>query len=564
MGKSTGPSYNTYSKPRPFALPTVWTKDVFMGMIFELINRETLHYSGRVIEECMYYITKEFRERGMTVPTWKIYKSSLTDYVGFTEPQTNGSHINNTPVKWFSQHIKDLQAQIDVLIADPDVPDSRAACMARTFCNGVGRAGSFTSQTKLKNEIVTPDGILNPLTRAQNGLWPFSDEYITECKTWIGISPRGVSQIALPIGDRATITTTDPNWPKSVIGKPSGTSSLIDGIDIPMDSSRRPNFADYPRRNADGKTDYDQGYGYLAHIPHVVQMVRYQPPLVETFPNNLAARHYVSRLYSNNTANLNWYLAQPVTYASKQNWGFWLIQGYAGFSNGLYLKVYDDPQTVVGEAGECPYSWLYPPASSNCSCGYATSALAVWWATEFVGFQWDEKLYAQSNRAKMKYFSRHCKLKMNINMQSAGGSNVSKQGLEIRVQTARAGYGTFNPPWVKIVDMNSTGTSRDANLTGISDMSSTYIEVDLQQRLRAVTGWYPIGGSDAIMAIWINLYATTNANWVCQAVDRPGGRVLPSDCNTRQKCTAPTLTLTVQNIRLDEVGIAGDPVSNYV
>lgn len=558
------PNYNEYTQPRPFALPTVWLKPIdLFGFFLQSIDRETLYYSSNILEECMYYITQEFVNRGRAKPIWKIYHNSTDNYSTFTNPQKVGTRYQGTPVKWFPQYIKDIQEKIEELIADSSVPDSLSAYLARVFCNSVGRRGSFTNINKLKNNIYTPNGTLNPLTRAQVGLWPFEPAYVDGVITWIGIGPKGDSRMTAYDGSNATIKTTDPNWPRSVIGESSGT--LVDGIDIPMNQDRRPDFSDYPRENADGTVDYDQGYGYFGHLPFVVQMCRYQPPLVETFPTNIAPRHYVSAIYSNTTPNLNWYLAQPVTTGVKQNWGTWLIQGYAGFQNGLYLRIYDDPSTQEGEEGNCPYPWLFPPPYADCSCGYVTTASAVWWSSDFIGFKWEGNVYATDIvKSRQKYFSPHCHLRINeMSFAANGGENVVQESLEIYVQTAKVGTNPTVPSWVKIIDMDAAGNDLTGTEEGIVSMSTTSIDVRLQDRLRAITGWYPLGGADALLAVWIRIRAETNAEWTCQAVDGPDGRFLPNSCNDVQTCTAPEVIFTAKHFWLDEYKINGDPVLDY-
>lgn len=560
---SSGPDFVVYSYPRPFVLPTEWPKDIGFGFFFELIDRDCLYYSAKTMEEIMAEIATEFARRGWSKPEWKIYKSSSADYDTFTNPNKNGSHLNNVAVKWFPQYIADIQAEIDILLADVRVPDSRAALMARLFCNNIGvQQNSYTNVTKLKDGIYTPNGTLYPLTRAKAGLWPFTDTYVEECKTWLGITSRGAARVVRDTdGTKAAIRTTDPNWPKSVIGQASGSSSHIDGIDIPMSYSRRPDFSLFPRRESNGKTDYDEGYGYLAHVPHVVQQVRYQPPMVEWFPKNYPVRHYVSRLYSSTTPNLNWVLAQPITQQVQENWGYWLIQGYTGFSNGAVLRYYNDPSTASAELGQCPYSLFYPPPTASCSCKGSSTASLIWWAREYPLFRWDEKYYTQNELGSMKPFSKHCKLKIKWNKSGpGGGTNVDKESFIMYIITGQTGIGGG---WVKLFNIDPTTLSLNEGPSSYITITSSMITVDLQDRLKAVTGWYKTTGTDSIMAIWIAWQAETLAQWQCAAVYTKRGRDLPASCMTQQICAMPDSTNTISYIHLDEEVINGDPVSDY-
>jgi hypothetical protein len=564
----SGENYIVYSNPRPFTVPIDWARPVpgSFGFFADIIDRQSLHYSAVAIEEIMFNITAEYKKRAMSLPQWKVYKNSVSNFDTFTKPNTQGTHLQNTPVKWFPKYIEDIQAAIVELITDTKVPDSIGALQARVFANGVGRRGSFDNVNKLKDNINTLNGVLNPLTNAQNGEWAFGTDYVRNCISWMGITPRGAARVVRDTnGTKAAIRTTDPNWPKSVIGEPSGISTLIDGIDVPMVASRRPDFSQYPRREADGEIAYDQGYGMFAHVPHVLQMVRYQPPLVEWFPTNITPRHYVSRLYSNTTSNLNWYLAQPVTGKVEENWGYWLIEGFAGVNGGqMYLKAYHDPQAAVGSQGNCPYPWLYPPRTAFCGCGWVSSAHAIWWSSDFQMFEWDEKQYQQlTTPGQMKTFSRHCKLRVSVSFASNGGENVSGASFAFKVQTAKIGWAPKNPPWVTVFKINGDGSiDPEYQSEHIVDAGGEIV-VDFQDQLRHVTGWYEPSGTDAIMAIWMEVRNSTEADWECAAVDGPTGRFLPSACSTVFICTQPTSTATIDYIHLDEYRIAGDPVIDY-
>ncbi len=551
MGHSSTVSKIEYSKPVPFACPTIWDTD---GSGANLIPRQTLHYSASAVEEIMYKINEEYRVRGMAIPTWKRYKSSLSDYDTF-KPNIEGSNLHSTAVKWFPQYVIDIQAAIDVLIADPLVPDNRASYLARIFCNNTSPIGAayWNSDNKLKDGIIVPFGAaaagehraytLNPLTRAKAGNWLFEDDFLKNCVPFIGITPSGIRQ--------SNLGTTDTI--KSVISNPDANGN-IGGLtpNTPMTASNRPTS---DRKIISGlgagQTDFDEGYGYLAHLALTLEQLRYQPPIVENWPNNVMSRHYVSNLHSGFTANIPWYLAQPVETFHNQNWGFWLLGGLCGVAgNSLFLRTYEDPQVVSAEAGQCEYAIIFPPPEAPCWCMGSSSAWAIWWANEAsYNATWDSLNILVTGTAKqeMKVFGPHTKFKMSVNFGIAPGVNDTVHKFFVMIKTARIGIG--DNPWVKIIEING-------NYSGT-------IEFNLMERIHNSFRDYEVKGRDAIMQLGIWVQSSTEAHWIVRSIDNPIATTLPSDATTRQICQNPTCTLYCNYIALEESAITGDVVNNY-
>ncbi len=533
MGRKTSVNKFTYGAPDPFTLPAVR---------LDGISRETLHYSAKTLEEIMYKITEEFKVRGMTLPIWKRYKSSLTDYDSFNPDPNTGATLHHTALKWFPQYILDLQVAIDQLISDPDAHDTRKAYLARVFCNNTspGMRSDWNTPNKLFDGITVIMGAstkkIHPLAAAISGQWPFNADYLKKVVPIVGITPSGVKQVY--------ISTTDPSCPKSPISNME--NGKIGGLSAPMTTTNRPTSN---RVGADGKPDYDEGYGYLGHLALAVQQVRYQPPVVENWSGDVAEKDYVSNLYSRNTPNLAWYLAQPVEQFHLENWGYWLLGGRAGVSlNRLKLRAYDDPIAQVGEEGHCIYSVFFPPSTAPCSCGYASNAWAMWWANECIPAKWDELevLTTGTPIQQMKSFGRHTKLKISVDFSVGGGENTLEKKFYIQIKTNRIG---ITSEWLKIYECGGS-------YSGI-------IQINLMEKLHQLLPNYQVGGIDSLMQVRIVVTSSTHKSWEVNAIDIASGSILPNDATTKNKCTNADCTLYVNYILLDEEMIAGDPVNSY-
>jgi hypothetical protein len=552
----SGGSYISYNKPRPFTVPVIWERQGALGIFSRstLIPRETLHYSASALEEIMVRIDEEYTRRELSKPTWKAYNKTNSngslDFDSFGA-RTNGNNLQNVPVKFFPQIIEDIQDAIDTLIADTRIPDSRAAFLARVFANNTGVPhDGYTSVSKLKDNILTLNGTLSPLTLAQAGSWPFTSGYILGAKTFKGIGAEGDRRVQLGPGG---IETTDTNYPLPEWG---GTIGNAAGFDEPFKSTNRPNFSRINATNTSlgvgaGKTDYDQGYGYFGHLPHVVQMVRWQPPIVEWFPSNRNPRDFVENVFSRTTPNLNWVLGQPTETLIQQNWGFWLVKGYVGVQdNKALIRAYHNPRAQSGSISQCPFSVFFPPPETECSCGWGESAYFIWFSNTS-SFAWNSLSLFQSagERAAPKKFGPKTKLKVKIDGTTSGGSSVSLQRFMVGVRTARISSVNLQPfNYVISQPMPFTGT----------------LSVNLQEKLNEILGeQYPVGGTDQIDALILLVESRSQATWTCQAVDEGQGSFIPSSCLNLVQCTLPDVQVLVDYVHLDEESIQGDPVDDY-
>jgi len=564
MGNRSSTNRVNYSKPDPFVLPVVWEKQdsIVPGLSSELVPRENINYSAQILEEIMHVIDVENQKRGNIKIQWKKYKSSITDFEVFS-PNDNGLTLRSVSMSWFPQYVKDIQDAIDRLIGDDKVPDTRSAYLARVFANNTtGTPGvSFNNVTKLRDNIATKNGTINPLAMAKDGLWPFTDEYIEDPGATLGIGFK--KEIAVSINKNpGGIEAYTRGFPQSVIGLT--TPSGIGGIDLPMRSDNRPivgdriMFKNTSQGIGKGQYDYDQGYTHLAHFPHVVQMLRYQPPVVEWWPENIAIKDYVSNISSTTTPNLPWYHGQQVENEQKENLGFWLMKGNVGVvNNQAILRTYNNPMSQEAERGQCPYSLFYPPPTGNCSCGTIEESYFIWYIP---GFKWNDKTWLQGTNVKQLYFGPHTHLKVNvIGSISDNGENKKSFLFRVGVRTARIGEINNQPfAWVIEHEMPISGT----------------LSVELQSKLHDIYGsQYRIGGIDGVTAICLSLEATVNKDWVVTAetykITYPNGGInvgkrLPAGSDTKFLCKIPTGQVAVDYVALDENAIAGDPVDSYV
>lgn len=546
----SGGKFIRYSEPRPFATPARFDDVSSLGFVKN--QRETLEYSAQIIEEIMYQVNQEYKTRQKSLPIWKKYKSSVSDYSTF-KPNPDGSNLKNIPLFWMGQYIIDIQAAIDGLITDVKIPDTRRAYLARVFCNNTTAVGAhrFNNNNKLIDNVPTSNGTIDLLSRAQAGNWIFTDNELKQWNSFVGINASGVL-IANP-GNKG-INSAIEDWPRSPISNKSGTD--VGGIKGPMTSANRPHFS---RKNIDnidgigiGLVDRDIGHGYLGHLALAIQQLRYQPPIIEWWPNPVTVRHYVSNIYSQTTPNKPWYFGQPVETFWPQNWGFWMMGGYCGVaSNEAVLRIYNDPMVEIGRQPNCPFQAFYPRPKITCSCGYYTKAFLLWVSREVYGFIFDNLPFLQmgADIASRKYFGPNTVLKIQTTVEGGeGGGSLTRYKFRVGINTTRLGIIATPSTFVVDHDMESgpPGT----------------ISIKLMEKLNEIYPWYPIRGTDAIDIMYIVLEASVNDQWDCITVWDGHISYVPKSC-FEDRCSMPDTTVRIGYISLDEDSIAGDPVTDY-
>lgn len=552
MADRSGANFIRYSDPRPFVVPTEENRQTGIFQVTPIPKR-FLPFASSQLEEIMYELDQEYDRRGTTKPTWKKYLRSTTDFTTFT-PDREGSNLLNACLDFFAQYIKDIQDAIDGLMNDSDIPDTRAAFLARTFANnqGIPASRQYDSTTKLRDSINIPASgttiVVDPLSRAQAGLWPFDHTVIDQIDNILGVDLKGNKQhnLDVPASD----------FPQSVIGQIDADGN-VPGFDIAMTPDNRPTLGSRAETNSLGTTvgDEDQGYSYIGPIAHMVQQVRWQPPQIEFFPNNQTPRDFTTNLVNNQTGDINWVLAQPTEQNTQQaqNWGFWFIKGFVGIENNqAVIRAYPNPSVQASQTGICPFAVFFPPPVAQCSCGGGDSAFFIWHSSDFPGFSVDEIFPIQFPEfAKQKKFNRNTRLKVKATITSDGGDNTTVNEFTVGVKTAR--IGTTDVPFTTVI--------RQELGTGSID---TVFDINLMDAIQAELPWYTPGGIDGILALKMEVKTRTFAAWECDAEDGPGGRFLPDDCETIFICNNPDTTARVDYVWLDEEGLASDPVDSYI
>jgi hypothetical protein len=586
MGKSNIQQVFDYKRPVPFALPVVEGRreNQFTGSLAFLnaqlpvtqFPREGLEFSSDILEEIMFNITAEARERNNTLPRWRKYKTSDGGDITFDEfedPQKDGSNLSGQPVEFFPLIVRDIQNEIENLVEQAGFEDSLDKYFARIFANNTITNPGFqwNGNTKLTDGVrintITGQQSVNLLANAKAGRWPVAATFVAGIVPTLGVRTTDPTvQQANIQGGAGTIEVTDPNFPQSPYG--ATTASGIPGVatNLRMTAGNR---TVYNRINTDnsslgvgaGLEDPDMGYGYLASVGHMVEQLRYQPPVIETFPNNIAVRDYASNLFSNTTPNLPWVLSLPVETEIFQNWGFWLIKGQVGVQNNqAFLRAYNNPSASVGGQGECPFAVFFPPPTANCGCSTGDSAYFIWHASG-TNLVWNDMLLFQGRRASLKFFGRNTRLVIDATVSGgAAGTQINNAFFGVGIRTARISNVNLQPFYYIIAkdlqEPTSVTTSVPGNNTGFS--------VNIMENMNQILGnQYPIGGRDAILALQILVQVQSRANWTCDAVDGPTGRFLPDSCANIEKCSAGSMTALVDSIRLEEPAINGDPVNNY-
>jgi hypothetical protein len=554
--------------------------------------REILNYSARVLEDIMYELNQELNNRKQLTLQWRRYKRAAGDTIEFDlfTPKKNGNQISGYPLKFFPEYVTDIQNVIDALIDDTRVPDTFQSYFARIFTNNSTHGINFYNEfNKLKNNVPIIDftqlhgsdnfrnrtTLIDPLDDATDGDWPFDDTYIKNAVPLLGINPRGEIQAK----DRPTgLESQDPNWPQSVLG--TTTPSGIPGLDTSMLANNRPfkinsgtddqsamqriHSIDTSLGVGAGQVDKDQGYGYLTHFAHTVQMLRYQPPIVEWFPDNAPFRDYVSPVTSNTTPNLDWVLAQPVIRGINQNWADWLVHGRVGFSNGVaVIQAYQNERADVGRLGSCPENVFFPDPFETCSCQWIESAYILWFA-EGQGFIWEQTSYPQFGRAQPIPFGPHTKMRVNFTYTGIAnvgfeslpfdptGDNTQATLFQVGIRTERLGL-INSQPFFPIINVDSSD-----------------VAINIQERLSNIenaivpeTGQrYTVGGLDRITAIIILVQSADSRQVTVALEDGPGGSFIPE--GSEPDCELSTATVRVNSVEIFEEKIEGDPVNDYL
>ncbi|MCK5610099.1 hypothetical protein KAR91_49960 [Candidatus Pacearchaeota archaeon] len=562
----TGETFITYSNPKPFTTPTENIRAMVRSSppTDDIIQRQFIEFSSRYIEEIMFEISAEYRVRELGEPNWYIYVTETeSDRVAFT-PQIDGRTLKDFAIKFYPLYVRDIQSAIEVLVADGKRPDSLGGHFARTFANGQGIPGQrkWNSETKLQDGIRVPgagiDGFItiNPLSRALGGQWPFLPEDIVNVIQKIGTTMDGRTQ--------HNITIDDPNYPQFLVGVPSGNPGSRDpnipqeGRDTPMTPIGRPPRDTRITKNQLGvsQSDLDQGYSYLSALGLSLHQLRYQPPQIETFPENITPIWYTTNLVSNLTPNLAWVLAQPVEQAPPilSNWGSWFFLGFCGVQNNrLIIKTAGNPQEPSACQTECPYSAFFPPSTCQCTCSCGVESSATWWSSEYFTlaggtFMVDELFPTQISpiRSKAKIFNRNTILRIH----GVGG------GTEFKVGVKTAKLGVIDIPYVNIVD-----TSKGVG-------SQLPIELNLMEAIESASvnlfggSIYEVGSVDALVDLRISTKTESFATSECPAEFGDGGRGCPNCLGS--PCTFGASNVSIDYIFIGEDSLAGDPVLDYL
>lgn len=576
----TSTSKINYSRPNPFTLPVVEERrdtSGFFGSLFGnllppiLIPREGLELSSKVIEEIMLRITQEYQKHGLTPPQWKRYfvqaNGNVTSEV--FNPTLDGANIAQMPMEFFPKIVEDIQVAIDALLEDDNVPDSRGSYLARIFANNTTLVLTWDNFNKLPAslKINSSNGgqeTILPQNLAAAGEWPFSVSTVQKIVNVKGVSSTEPSVQNVDISQsRGDIEVTDPNFPQSPYGNvtPSGVPGTK-GIKM-----RSSDLTVWDRRNVSnssqgvgaGQEDPDMGYGYIYSVPHIIHQLRYQPPSIETFPNNIAVQQYASNLFSNQTPNLPWVLSLPVETQIAQNLGFWLIKGNVGVQgNAAFIRAFNNPSAAAGAAGQCPFSVFFPPPTANCACGTGDSAYFIWHSSSS-GFTWNQLALFQSAKATPRFIGRNTRMRLTGTTSGDAGSGDTTIGfVGVGIRTARISNVNLQP-FHYVIRTNVGSAKLNPNLP------NTGFNVNIMEEMNRIhgAGVYDIGGLDAIEAIQILVQTSSSANWTCDTEDGPGGSFLPASCFSVKTCSAGDLSLSASSLDIYEPNLVGDPVSAY-
>lgn len=587
MGSSLN-SKITYERPDPFVTPTIGfeASNLFTGS-FAFLNaflpltavpRETLHYTGSVIEDIMSNINREYDARGTSRPVWKKYKGG-TDVSDSFNPKFGGSNLNNTPVIFFPKYIEDIQSAILSLISDSRFPDSLGSLMARIFGNNTtAHQGNFWSElNSIKNNIHVlasdSDGLeeIDMLSNIISGNWaiPNTTKHFNDPLGKVGVDIIGNKFVKNEAG---SIETSDPNWPAPQIGKRvvRNGEEGIDGVDFSMQSDGRPgpfsrrHIKDTSQGVGEGQIDRDAGYSYFAHHPLTIQQVRYQPIIIERWSDEkIPRRHYVSNKFSAQSINLPWLNSQQVEKQFFEDWGFWLVKGLVGSSEGSLKLSASNAQFTVGPAGEivtnCPFSLFFPPSQTTCSCSAGHTSYAIW-SSNADNLNWNDITFLQTGNPKggPKFFGPKTRLRVKFEVNFNPGEPSSNSWFMVGIRVSSIGN-VNNQPFIPVILSKGAGSfpSSPGDFNAVNGLSRQIhsdgaISVNLQDAIKANYPQYQAGNSDSVLAIQIALHEDVSGSAICFAEDGPGGTFIPDSCRDLVTCVIGNHDSTINYIMFYE------------
>lgn len=578
----TGNQTYKYAAPDPFTVPTIEARPqqfddpglqaIALLLPFDIFPHEQLLYSGPIIENIMFNLNREFEFRDQPPRQWKAYKSGTDDFdtfvpIGNTEGVLRKSTLSDYPVEWFPLYIKDMQDAITELLTLGGIPDDIGSAMARIFGNyttayGNRWDGTSVIRPQYRFPAPTSDGSNTNTILYSPDLskfpFPYDSAVVKDAGSIMGIDFRGEAYVQR---GKTGIITSDTEWPRSVIGKVRTEQDVtikegelvesegksvegIDGIHVKMKAAGRPeqerkiSEADAPLPGAVGLSDPESGYGWFSHHPLVLHQCRYQPPLIETWSAKTEIRDWVENAFSNLTPNLPWYFSQPVEKQHFADWGGWIIQGRGGLTgSSITSEAYADPQ-YDNIITNCPYSVFYPPPSSNCSCGAANAAYAIW-TSSAEPLIWNLRTWFNFGRsAGLKFFGPKTRMRISGTVSLSAGVG-GEAGFFIGIRTIRVGANNLQP----FVPIIALGSFADQAAAGGS------FDVNIMEGMQKHYPFYEKAGLDAIMSIQILCNTTTSASAVVQAQDGPGGSFIP---DTDLGCAIGTSSFDLNYLHLYE------------
>ena len=553
-----------YTEPRPFTLPTIAEIPNF-PFPSTLIPRQTLFYSGQILEEIMWHVSDQLLVAGVAASrrSWTKYNAE-----GDTEEfiaELDGRNLSGAPLKFLPEYVVQVQEAIDEILAIADFDDTRSAMFARIFANnqGIPSQTVWNEDTKLKDNMqVNLAGSIqgiDALTRAQAGEWPFSVDYIRNITPFIGVTADRQVQADLDVEQSAGYPASQIGGDVQVENEDGVLETRIDGITGPMTSQSRPTYGNRTETDPTGsfqQNDPDQGYTILSHLALAIHQLRYQPPQIETFPNEQPIRDYTTNLISNTTPAIGWVVSQPTETVTQnfQNWGNWLIKGRIGItSQGLNMTAGGNPITAEASIPNCPLAVFFPPPEVTCSCTGGDNAYGIWFSSDYQSFVWSELQYGSdlpqfTGRARQKGFNRNTVLRIK-GSASAGSAPISGTGEQVRVAVRTAVLGIIDVPFYTI-----GGLPFEDNLMDAIRNSSTE---DLS--------WYN-PRFDALLALMIEAKVSLGVSTTCPTIPGPGGVGVDDQCRdtfAATSCNINPAFAIVESVHLDEVALAGDPVDDY-
>ncbi len=543
----SGPQKQPYSRPNPYVVPG---QDFITNGQNQLVSVPTrfLAYAPKIIEEIMVRLSTEFSFRELPLPSWKKYLGDGS-FETFN-PNDNGSNIRGARIQDFPLYVRDIQQEIERLIADTRVPDTLAAYFVRIFANqqSIPLQEIWTSLNGLRDGVVVnlPEPTtINMLSRAQTGNWPVPYQELDNTRSVIGVTPGGVKQ--------HNLTVESPDFPRSPLGLDIGSG--IPGLDTTMTAANRPDLGSRTETNNIGTVvqDTDQGYVYLSHLAKSIHQLRWQPPIVEWFPNDQEEQYFAPSFISNTIPGRAFMLTQPITQNTEnlQQWGAWQVKGTFDITDTKATIKADAtlPPVTEGSVTQCPLPLFFPPPEVICSCGHIETAHMVWHSSDYLAFQFDGLSLTQSElRSTSQFFNKNTKLRIKIDAGNAplvtsptGGAG--NEGL-ISVQTLQLG----------IVAQPFTNLDFGSVATGI-------LEVNLMDAIEAQVPFYNKSGIDQLIAMKFEVRSKSSESALCQV---SGGNTVDQQCRDGVNCANATAFMTIDSIELIEDSILQDGISEYL